>query len=83
MSAEGTTFHTQTKPRSTMSSILAVGVGVAAAAFLVRPGIPSHISNSINPSHRAELDYWRCEDQEEKQLVHWAKRFTKGASSPR
>lgn len=36
MSEEGTTSQAQTKPRLTMATILTVGVGVAAAAFLVR-----------------------------------------------
>ena len=65
-----------------MSSILAVGVGVAAAAFLVCPE-PGASKSNTDLSHRAEQDYWHCEDREERQLGHWVRRSTREDLSPR
>ena len=47
-------------------SVIQIGVGIAAAAFLVRPGMSCQTppDNLLTPISRAEQDWSHCEDIE-------------------
>ena len=68
-----------------MTTVLAVGVGVAAAAFFVRHSLDAFaVFNRLMPLRRGALAWWHFENIEVEQrvLVHWERLSTKGVSSP-
>lgn len=71
-------------PRSSMATVLGVGVGVAAAAFFVRPlSTPSVASHVLTRLRRGERAYWHSESIAVEQPAHalWVRLTTKVASS--
>jgi hypothetical protein len=65
-----------------MTSVVAIGVGIAAAAFLVSNSELGNISQ-LTKTLRVGQDFWQCGDIGEEPLEHWAKRITKVVLSQR
>lgn len=69
------------RPRSTMATVIGVGVGVAAAAFLVSSSASHGRKIKLIRAYRGERAWWHSENIAVGQPLpaSWARLFTKAA----